>query len=172
MTHKILVIFLVLTFTLKCKAQEADQISFEISYNQINLTYKNYVSSFPLWIEPYLGIANQDVNRELDDFTFGVKLGKSIFTFEKSDIYLGINTGLYFPNNCCYDVTTPFAGVFCGYEFLLGKTKKHVLFTEIGYRYGQREYSQTYENSQVFISTTDKFELTPLSFSIGYGFRF
>ena len=167
-----LMLALLFLFVIIGKAQNNNRISLKISSNKIDLAYKYSFSEIPVWSETFIGLGNQDINAGFDDFLFGVKIGTPLFTFTSSNVYGDIYTGIYFTNNIHYEVAIPFIGVDIGYEVFLGKRKKHSLFAETGYLYGQREYKQTYNNEMNFASTTDRFKLSAINFSVAYGFNF
>ena len=163
---------LLFIFVIIVKAQNCNRVSLKISFNKIDLGYKYNFGEIPVWSEAFIGLGNQDINAGFDDFLFGIKIGTPLIAFTSSNIYIDLYTGIYFPNNKYYDAVTPFIGIDMGYEMILGKRKIHSLFAEIGYIYGQREYKQTYDNEILFASTTARFKLSPISFSIAYGFNF
>ncbi|NOY60508.1 MAG: hypothetical protein GXO75_16480 [Calditrichaeota bacterium] len=153
-------------------AQNSSKVSFEISFNKMCLGYQFNFDKAPIWSKAYIGLGNQDINKEFNDVLSGIKIGTPFFSFTNSKVYGDFNTGIYIPNNKYYNATTLFIGIDIGYEMFFGTQKRHSLFTEIGYLYGQREYIQALDNETLFISTKDVFKLYPINFSLGYGFGF
>lgn len=165
-------LFLLFLSAIISKAQNTNRVSLELSTNKICFGYQLSLDKILNYSEIYVGIGNQDINKKFDDILFGIKLGSRFLSFTKSNIYGNINTGIYFPNNKYYDAVTPYIGLEMGYEIFLGKRKKHSLFTEIGYLYGQKEYIQTYTDEIIYVSSIDVFNLHPINFLVGYGFNF
>jgi hypothetical protein len=154
------------------KAQYNQHLSFAASYNQFKLGYTYKIAPIPLSIGVYAGVGNQDINNTFDDFLCGLQLSIPVVTFEKSDFYTGINTGMYFPNNQYYNANTFCVGANLGYEYFLGINKRHALFAEVGYVYGSKAYTQHYRNDVLEVSSTDVFKLSPIAISLGYQFKF
>jgi len=166
------ILFSIFLFIPCGKAQQHSQVSLAASYNQFSLAYKYNLTTIPVWGELYTGIGNQDISSKFDDILAGLRLGIPIITFSKSDIYAVIKTGVYIPQNDYYKAPTLFIGACTGYEKFIGQNRIHVLFAEIGYVYGQKEYTQHYNSKILSISTIGKFELSPVTIEIGYGYRF
>jgi len=172
---KLIIFFLVVFLFTKSYSQTNDRLAISILYGgniSAELSYKHTFSEYNLWVNPFIGISNQDVNSNYDDFFTGLKIGLPIFKFEKSFIYSNIFTGIYFPNNDFYKQLTPFAGIDAGYEYTFGKNQQHSVFLEAGYNYGKSTYIKTYENENFSVSSENEFMLSPIRFSFGYGYYF
>ena len=85
---------------------------------------------------------------------------------------MAASVGVYFPNNDYYAAVSPVYGIMGGYTRFIGKAQRHSLLINLGYQYGQKNYIQEYQASDIFIATTGNFKLSPIHFSIGYGFNF
>jgi hypothetical protein len=170
---KILAItFFVFLLVMNTKAQDRRMITFQISYNQIELGFEHSILFEKLFAELHAGIANQDINNNFDDFTSRLGLGYTAFSNPKNQISIHIGTGLYFTNNNYYSITVPLVYAGTRYTRLLGETGKHRIFFNTGYRYGKRDYKEQYLSDVVNVSSIGTLKLTPLYFSIGYGFNF
>ena len=172
MKHLGIIVALLFLSVITGKAQNNNRISAEFSGNNICLAYQLNFEKTPVYSGVYVGLGNQDINSKFDDVLFGIKPGMQFISFAKSNIFGHLNAGIYFPNNKYYDAITPFVGINIGYEKFLGKQKMHSLFIETGYIYGQKEYTQIYENDILYVSSIDKFILFPVIFSLAYGFNF
>jgi len=156
-----------------CTAQNKNNmIALHFSTNKLVVGYQRSFEKVPVWGEVFLGMSNQDINSSFDDGLMGLKAGIPLLKFSKSNIYGYVSTGIYFPNNDYYNATCPFAGIGVGYKIELGKYRHHAFIVEIGYIYGKKDYSQTHSGDILNASTTDAFKLSPLTISIGYGFKF
>jgi len=169
---KIFLIFFIFLLHHTSYAQNKNRTSVSLSFNKVEAAYRYRFSEKQIWVSSYLGVSNQDINSNFDDFLLGIKIGLPILELQKAFFYGQLNSGLYFPNNNYYNITTSFIGLDLGYEIQLGKTKKHSIFAEIGYLYGKREYKQKYDDRYISISSTETFILLPLIFNTGYGFNF
>lgn len=168
----LLIVLMMLLLFQNTKAQSKRMILLQFSYNSIEVGLEHSVLDERLWAELYTGIANQDLNTSFNDFTSRLGIGYLIFANLANQVSLHTGAGLYFSNNNYYSVTVPFinADIQCAKFF--GKTKKHELFFNVGYRYGKSDYKQQYSSAIAKISTIGTFRLTPICFSIGYGFKF
>ena len=173
MKNLIMGIALLLLTNIYCTAQNRNNmISLKLSTNQLVIGYQRSFEKVPVWGEVFLGVSNQDINSSFDDGMMGIKAGIPLLKFSTSNIYGYINTGIYFTNNDYYNATCPFAGIGTGYKAEFGKKKRHAFIAEIGYVYGKKSYSQSYSDEILSASTTDVFKLSPLTISIGYGYKF
>ncbi len=172
MKNTLLTLFVILLIIANLNAQSKSRASIGFSFNKIEVVYRYTFSQKHIWVNPFVGISNQDINTNFDDLMVGVKLGLPLSKFKKSQLYTQINLGIYFPNNNYYKATTPFVGFDLGYELMLGKTKKHSAFAEIGYLYGKKGYTQEYHDANISVKSTDEFSLKPITFNLGYGFSF
>lgn len=153
-------------------ARNNNTVSLGMSFNKMSLGYRYDFEKMPFWAGAFLGLGNEDVNAGFNDFLFGIKIGQPILSFSKSGIYGALSSGIYVPNNKYYAAITPFFGVDLGYEFCFGENGNHILFSETGYRYGHRDYEQSFENEIISINSVDTFELMPFNIILGYGYRF
>lgn len=162
-------IFLLLQNT---KAQNRKMISFQLSYNQVELGFEHKILTEKLRAQLYAGIANEDINSNFDDFTSRLGLGFTVLSNPATQISIHAGCGLYFTNNHCYSVTVPlvYAGIRCARRF--GKTGKHQWLVNAGCRFGYKDFSEKYSSDIVKVSTIGTLKLTPLYFSVGYGFNF
>jgi len=153
-------------------AQNNNQLSFQFSYNQVELAYQHKLLYPKVWGEVFVGTGNQDINRSFDDLVAGLRIGYNAFSNKKNS--LGINTsfGIYIPNNDYYNVATPVIGAGIRYTRVIGKSGKHCMFVNAGYQYGKRDYKQVYSSEIVNVSTIGTFKIAPLYCSLCYGFRF
>jgi len=166
------VALLLLTTVFRTAQNRNNLISLNLSTNKLVVGYQRSFEKVPVWGEVFIGVSNQDINSSFDDGILGLKAGIPLFQFSKSNIYGYVNTGIYFTNNDHYNATCPFAGVGTGYKAEFGKNRRHAFIAEIGYVYGRKSYTQTYISDILSASTTDVFKLSPLTISIGYGFKF
>jgi len=158
--------------TSSLSAQTYNQSSINVSMNQLTVSYHRNFSETPVWAGCYFGFGNQDINADFDDILTGIQLGRRMLRFKKSNISLVLNTGIYYPENDYYTATTLCYGLNLTYEKCFGKSGKHSLLMDAGYQYGRKSYKQHYENDLISVSTTGLFEVSPLVFSIGYGYNF
>lgn len=164
--------FLVCVLLQHTNAQDKNMISAQLSYNQIELGFEHKILNERLSAGLYAGIANQDINSNFNDFTSRLGIGYIVFSNPQNQVSIRAGVGFYFPNNNDYSITVPFAKAGLRYARLFGKTKSHELFINAGYQYGKKDYRQQYSSDIVNISTIGTFKLTPVYFSIGYGFKF
>jgi hypothetical protein len=154
------------------RAQNKRLLSLQLSLQQIELGYQHQLFSDNLWGEVHAGIGNQDINSQLDDFLSGMRLGGNILSTPNNKVALTGGVGIYFPTNSYYKATTLFFEGGARYSRFIGKLKQHCLFVGAYYRYGKRDYKQTYSSEMLNVSTVGTFTMAPLNLSLGYGFRF
>jgi len=164
--------FFVFLLSQNTKAQDRKMITFQLSYNQVELGFEYKILSEKLFAELHAGVANQDINSNFDDFTSRLGLGYTALSNPKNQISIHAGFGLYFSNNNYYTITVPLVYAGSRYTRLLGKTGKHRIFVNAGYKYGKRDYKEQYSSDIVHVSSIGTLKLTPLYFSIGYGFKF
>jgi hypothetical protein len=167
--------FLIVLFALICfgvKAQNSNQVSARLSFNQLELGYQRAFFQQKIWGETYVGLGNQDINKKFDDFVTGLRIGTPIFKNEKNVINLAAGIGIYFSNNEIYSVVTPVYSGFIAYNRFIGKSEKHSLLINLGYQYGKKDYEQEYSSADIYTATTGSFKVSPVYFSVGYGFHF
>ena len=172
MKKSVLVSVFVVLFAFGAKSRNRNQASFQFSYNQIELGYQYKFIHQKIWGEAFAGLGNQDINSSFDDFLTGIRIGGAVFSNDKNTIDLTAGFGVYFPNNNYYSAATSVLGGGLRYSRFIGKTKKHSLFLNAGYQYGKRDYKQEYLNDEIYVATISKFKISPMYFSIGYGFNF
>lgn len=164
--------FFVFLLTQNTKAQDRKMITFQLSYNQVELGLEYKVLSEKLFAELHAGVANQDINSNFDDITSRLGLGYTALSNPKNQISIHAGFGLYFTNNNYNSITVPLVYAGARYTRLLGEISKHRIFVNAGYRYGKKVYKEQYSSDIVNVLTIGTFKLTPLCFSIGYGFNF
>ncbi len=164
--------FFVFLLSQNTKAQDRKTITFQLSYNQVELGLEHKILTERLFAELHAGIANQDINNNYDDFTSRLGLGYTALSNSKNQISIHAGFGLYFTNNDYYSITVPLVYAGTRYTRLLGETGKHRIFVDAGYRYGKKDYKEQYSSDIVNGSTIGTLKLTPLYFSMGYGFSF
>lgn len=165
-------ILLMLFLSHNTKAQNQRMLSMELSINQIELSFRHNIINERLWTELYAGIGSLDVNRNYDDFTTGLSIGLNVFSNKRNQIALNTRMGICFLNNDYYAGTVPLINAGVRYTRFFGKKENHCLLVSVGYRYGKRNYKQTYSSEIANVSTVGSFKVSPLYLSIGYGFRF
>jgi hypothetical protein len=158
--------------SLGVKAQNQNQVSVRLSFNQLELGYQRTFFQQRIWGETYVGLGNQDINKKFDDFITGLRIGTPIFKNEKNALNLAAGLGFYFSNNDMYSVVTPVYCGFIAYNRFLGKSEKHSLLINLGYQYGENDYKQEYNSAVIYTATTGSFNVSPVYFSVGYGFHF
>lgn len=168
----IAITFFVLLLSQYTKAQDRRMITFQLSYNQIELGFEHKILSEKLFAELHAGLANQDINSNFDDITSRLGLGYTALSNPKNQISIHSGFGLYFTNNNYYSITVPMVYVGTRYTRLFGQTGKHRIFVNAGYRYGKRDYKEQYSSDIVNVSSIGTLKLAPLYLSIGYGFNF
>jgi len=166
------IILLTLFLSHNTKAQDKRMVSMRVAINQIELGFQHNILSDILWADVYTGIGNQDINSSFDDFTLGLGIGFNAFSNKKNRFAINTRIGLYIPNNNYYSVTVPILNAGIRYSRFFGKKFKHCLLVSSGYRYGKRDYKQEYSSDIANVSTIGTFKISPLYFSIGYGFNF
>ena len=167
-----IILLLMFLFELFSASAQNRQIGLELSWSRACLGYRYQFAALPFWNEIYAGLGNEDINRDFDDFQFGIKTGMSLFSRPRTVLYGFVNLGMYFPENNYYRANTPFLGAGTGIRKFFGKGKRQSIFTEFSYRYGHTWYTQSYNRDGISVKTAGKFRLQPVSISIGYGFRF
>ena len=172
MKKSILSIAFILLLAYGVKAQNNNQLSLQLSLNQIELGYQHKLFSENFWGEAFAGIGNQDINSRFDDVLTGLRMGFNVFSNNRSLLGLQTSLGIYIPNNDYYTAVTPVIGVGVRYKRFIGKSNQHSLLVNAGYQYGKRDYKQEYSSEIINITTIGKFEIAPLYFSLGYGFNF
>lgn len=168
----IIVVLLMILFAHFTKAQYKKMLSTQISINQIELGFQHSLLLEKLWANAYIGIGNQDINHNFDDFTFGFRLGYDALSYKKNQLAIVSGFELYFPNNDYYSTTIPIINAGVRYTRFFGKKEKHCLLLSLGYKYGKRDYKEEYSSDIATISSIGTFKTSPLYFSIGYGFKF
>jgi len=153
-------------------AQEKRQLSLQFSINQIELGYQRELFVQNVWGEAFAGIANQDINKQFDDFLAGIKLGYNFFSNKHNQLGLYTIFSIYIPNNDYYNAVTPVVGVGVRYTRFIGKSGKHGFSISPNFQYGRRDYKQTYLSEKVNVSTVGTFKITPFNISIGYNYSF
>lgn len=164
--------FFVFLLAQNANAQDRKMITFQLSYNRVELGFEHEILTERLFAELHAGIANQDINRNYDDFTSRLGLGYTAFYNPKNQISIHAGLGLYFTNNDYYSITVPLIYAGTRYTRLLGETGKHRIFVDAGYKYGKKDYKEQYSSDIVNVSAIGTLKLAPLYFSIGYGFNF
>lgn len=159
-------------FSFGVKSQNLNQVSVRLSYNQFELGYQRAFVQQKLWGEAFIGLGNQDINSEYDDYLAGIRIGTPVFSNNNNVIHIAASVGVYVPNNICYSTVTPYYGGIIGYSRFIGKTQKHSLLINLGYQYGEGYYKQEYSSNDISIATTGSFKVSPIHFSVGYGFLF
>lgn len=154
------------------KSQNKSMLSMQFSYNELGIAYQYRIFSSKLWAEIYTGIANQDINKDFDDYTSNLKFGYNLLSNKNNQIALTSGFGVYIPNNKYYNALTPMINIGSRYSRLLGNSKKHNLFINTGYQYGKRDYIQEYSSEILSISTIETFKISSFYVSLGYGYSF
>jgi hypothetical protein len=166
----IIVLLVILSFNVK--AQNIRTLSVNLSTNQIDMSFQHNIIIERLWMEIYAGVGNQDINNYFDDFISGLGVGFNAFSKNKNQVAVETGIGLYIPDNNYYSGTIPLLNAGVRYLRFLGKSGKNCLLIKAGYRYGKRDFKQEYSSEIVNVSTIETFTISPLYFSIGYGFIF
>lgn len=170
---KLFVIILLTHFlSQNTKAQDKKMVSMRVAINQIELGFQHDILSDKLWADVYTGIGNQDINSRFNDFIIGFGIGFDAFSNKKNQIAINTGIGLYIPNNNYYSITVPILNAGVRYSRFFGKEAKHCLLVSSEYRYGKRDYRQEYSSDIINVSSIGTFKISPLYFSIGYGFKF
>ncbi len=65
-------------------AQLINQASVKLSFNQLEVDFQRKINATPFWGEVYLGLGNMDINRSLDDFLAGIRIGTVFFEKQKN----------------------------------------------------------------------------------------
>ncbi len=172
MNKLLICILLVPLFVNNGRAQKNNSLEIALSIHQFELEYQHKIFSENFSAGAFIGVGNQDINSSFDDFLTGVKMGYNIFSNPKNNLDVQVKLGIYIPNNDYYNAITPTTQAGMKYSRIIGKSKRHSLIINTGYRYGKRDYKQHYSSELLKISTIGTFKLSPLYFSIGYGFRF
>jgi len=154
------------------KAQNNNQLSLQLSLNQIELGYQHKLFAENIWGEAFAGIGNQDINSRFDDFLVGIRLGFDAFSYKRNSIGIDASFEIYIPNNHYYTAVTPVIGAGIRYSLAFGKLNQHSLLINAGYQYGKQDYKQEYTSELINTSTISDFKIAPLYFSLGYGFNF
>ncbi|HUW07649.1 MAG TPA: hypothetical protein VMW01_15480 [Williamwhitmania sp.] len=171
-TTTILILGLFIGSSLTGQAQTNNRIALQLSHNQVTISYRLQSDKIPVWVEPYVGVANQDVNAKFDDKLGGLKVGIPLYSTNRLNFYAALNTGIYIPVNHLYKAATPYLGALGGVELQLGKNHHHGLLLECGYTYGTRDYRQYYESKLVAVTTVGEFKVSPLYYALGYCYKF
>jgi len=154
------------------KSQNPNQVSARLSTNQFELGYQRKFIQQKIWGETYIGLGNQDINKNFDDVIAGLRIGTPIFKNEKNAIHLAAGIGLYFSNNDIYSLVMPVYSGFIAYNRYLRKSEKHSLLINLGYQYGKKDYKQEYSSADIYTATIGSFKVSPVYLSVGYGFHF
>lgn len=165
----IILLFLLLDCT--ANAQNGEMYSLQLSLNQVELGYQHHILSEKGWVGLYAGIGNQDINPRFDDFLSGLKMGYNVVSRQKSQVDYIVGLGVYLPGNDYYKATTLVFDTGVRYSCFFGEKKRHCLLLSAGYRYGKRDYKQTYSSDILTVSRVGTFRVSPGYLSIGYGFR-
>ena len=174
--NKHIITFLLLVFPSIMWAQdirliEQKGVKLEITNVQIGLGFKAY-SHLKVGAEFSLGLANLNQDFIYDDYMLQLKLYYSALKTNRSNIYGGLISGIEFVNDPTFNLTTPYAGLFLGYEYYFGKKRKSGLSLEIGYVYGSKTYHKSYEANWGSVEYIGTFENNPLLLGIGYSYYF
>jgi len=159
-------------FILEVNSQNLNQVSLRFSPTQFELNFQRKLILEKVWSEAFIGLGNQGINSNYDDYLAGLRIGTPLFFNEKSTIHLAAIVGVYLPNNDFYAAVTPVFGLLAGYSRYIGKPHRHSMLIHLGYQYGQRNYIHEYRTNDISIATTGNFKLSPIHFSIGYGYNF
>jgi len=164
-------IVFILFLTTSSYSQGKAVISAKVSPNEIGMQYERYLLADELWTGIYTGIGNQDINSRFDDFILGVNGGYKIMSGKSAGIALTAGFGLYSPRNGYYNANTLFGEGGVSYSYYPGKSRRHSLIVNLGYRYGRRTITQTSSNELFNVSSTDYFRISPLHISVGWGIK-
>jgi hypothetical protein len=167
----ILTMFIALIST-GVKSQNVNQVSARLSMNQFELGYQRTFIDQKIWGEAYIGLGNQDINKKFDDIVTGLRIGTPVFANTKNVINVAAGIGLYFSNNDIYSVVAPLYSGFIAYNRFIGKAEKNSLLINLGYQYGKKDYKQEYTSADIYTATIGSFKVSPVYFSVGYGFHF
>jgi len=154
------------------KSQNPNQVSVRLSTNQFELGYQRKFIQQKIWGETYIGLGNQDINAKFDDVVAGIRIGSPILANDKNVVSIAAGVGLYFPNNQYYSATTPVFSGLIAYNRYFGKSQTHSLLVNLGYQYGKKDYKQEYSSADIYTATIGSFKVSPVYFSVGYGFHF
>ena len=174
--NKHFLLFLLIISSFLVQAQEDEFITqkgikLEITNNQIGLGFKAY-SKLKLGAELSFGLASLNQDFTYDDYMLQLKLCYSVFKTNRSNICGGAVSGLEFVNDPTFNLTTPYVGVYLGYEYNFGKRRRSGLSLEIGYVYGSKTYHKSYAASWGSVEYIGTFENNSLLLGIGYIFYF
>ncbi|NLF42550.1 MAG: hypothetical protein GX587_07635 [Bacteroidales bacterium] len=153
-------------------AQNKKMLNLQISTKRIEFRYQQQFLFEKLWAGFYTGIANLDINNKFDDVVTGLELGMNVYSNQKDQIDVYSSLGICSPNNNYYAGIAPEINIVARYAHVFGKTKKHLLIINTGFRYLKKDYKQAYASETIKVSTTGSFIATPFFISIGYGFGF
>jgi len=159
-------------FSLSATSQNLNQVSIRLSSTQFELNFKRKLKQQKVWAEAFIGLGNQDINSRYDDFLTGIRIGIPLFSNAKNAFHIAASAGIYFPNNEYYSAASPVYGLMGGYTRYMGKAQRHSLLIHLGYQYEERSYIQEYQAGDISAAATGTFKLSPIHFSIGYGFNF
>ena len=162
------ILFLIL-ITDHMKGQESNQISLNLSLSQIELCFHYITPVQNMKAETYIGIGNQDINRQFDDFLTGLRLQYKLYTYKRNTLSVYSSVGIYASNNDYYKPLTPVFGFGNKYISYIGKSEKFFLTFNLGMQYGRSKFRQGYASEIIKTSTISEFRLNPLSFSFGLG---
>jgi len=146
------------------------KFNLDFSFNKYSVGYQLALEKIPFKSKISLGVSNQDINSEFDDFYFDFQFSRNIIEFSHSNIYGSITPGIYFANNDYYDVNMFYWGFDIGYEYSF--LENHIVYIESGYLSGKKDFIQNYNNEVISVSTRENLILLPFNFVIGYGFNF
>lgn len=167
------ILFLIFCFCIsQMNAQNNNLVSMQLFYNQIEIGYGDKIVKEKLWGQCSIGIANQDFNNSFNDVTCRIGLTYRAFQNQKNLVAFNTSIGIYLPNNEYYKTVVPLVYVFGQYTRYLGKSNKHGIFIQAGYRYGKKTYQQEYQSGIAIFTTNGTFRVSPVYLSFGYEFHF
>jgi len=169
---KTLIFISLILATSLVKAQGKTEMNIRLSYNQFGLGGRYYFQKTPIWSEINFGLGNEDIDRKFNDWVFDARMGIPVWKLNTSAFYIAAKAGIYIPENDYYKAITPTIGCLIGYKKDIGKQKRQSIFAEAGYNYGKRQYTQNWSNENISIATIDQFKVSPVTFSLGYSYRF
>ncbi len=153
-------------------AQNKKMLNLQISIKRIELRYQQQFLFEKLWAGFYTGIANLDINNKFDDVVSGLEIGLNVYSKPKDQIAVYSGLGICSPNNNYFAGIAPEIDIAARYAHFFGKTKKHLLIINTGFRYLKMDYKQAYASETIKVSTIGSFNVPPFFISIGYGFGF
>jgi hypothetical protein len=175
-----LIMILVVATQLSLFSQENKNTSFKIEKNAIQLHITNIpvsialktISNKRIASEIGFGIAALNNDIKYDDYIIDLKLHYLLRQGRKTNLYIGIISGVEFVNDPTFDLTTPFIGINTQYEYFIGKKKKNSLSIDISYIYGKKTYRKSYSADWGSVEYVGTFKNSPFWFGLGYSFYF